>query len=438
MMTSENHDIFFSPTKGKKITSLRRRPNLPILIVEDLEENQMLLAGICDQMQVAYKIANNGQEALDLCAKEAFSVFLVDLMMPVMDGKTFIKIIKEKIPDSVILVQTALDGSEQIIEIMRMGVYDYIIKPLNMELFRQTLEQSLEYRYLRNIEKRLLLDESKELRDQLEWLNYKETSRKTSNNSIEMNSIFNLKTTLSQGSGFGSMTTIIDSIKSMLTPSENGYYKIDKELFDLLLENNHHTKSMIRGLEHAVLQLDKKFHLLPIRSSEIIQEIPNITSQLETHIHNKGLKMNMPIFKGNMTLSADISSLKIVLKELLLNAIKYSPPNSNIDVFVTLAEGYFCLSIKNKIIDDSYGNIPTDIQKNLILPFFRVHPPVEEVHEDEPFSLGLGLTIVDYIANKHHGMFFIRNATDHTSEETCLCVIAELFLPIQSSIKGKP
>ncbi|WP_242935155.1 response regulator [Leptospira kobayashii] len=438
MMTSHNDDLFFSPKERKKITSLRRRPNLPILIVEDLEENQMLLAGVCDQMQVAYKIANNGQEALDLCAKETFSVFLVDLMMPVMDGKTFIKIIKEKIPDSVILVQTALDGSEQIIEIMRMGVYDYIIKPINLELFKQTLEQSLEYRYLRDIEKKLLLDESKELRDQLEWLNYKETSRKTSDNSIDMNSIFNLKTTLSQGSGFGAMTTIIDSIKSLLVPIEESHYKIDKGLFDLLLENNRHTKSMIRGLEQAVFQLDRKLDLLPIQSSEIIQEIPGIAEQLESHIKNKGLKINLPIFKGDMSLSGDLPSLKIVLKELLLNAIKYAPPNSNIDTFVTLVEGYFCLSIKNKIIDDTYGNIPTDIQKNLILPFFRVHPPVEEVHEDEPFSLGLGLTIVDYTANKHNGMFFIRNATDHTSEEISLCVIAELFLPIQNNIKEKP
>ncbi|WP_411822787.1 response regulator [Leptospira sp. 'Mane'] len=419
------------------MTSLKRRPALPILIVEDLEENQMLLAGICSQMQVPFKIAGNGQEALDLCAKESFSVFLVDLMMPVMDGKTFIKLIKEKIPDSVILVQTALDGSEQIIEIMRMGVYDYIIKPLHMELFRQTLEQSLEYRYLKDIEKKLLLEESKELRDQLEWLNYKETSRKTSNNSVEMNSIFNLKTTLSQGSGFGSMTTIIDSIKSMLTPAQDNYYKIDKDLFDLLLENNHHTKSMIRGLEHAVVQLDKKLELLQTQSSDIIQEIPGVITSLESHIHKKGLKTNLPIFKGDIALSADMPALKIILKELLLNAIKYAPPNSNIDIFVTLVEGYFCLSIKNKIVDDSYGNISSDIQKNLILPFFRIHPPVEEVHEDEPFSLGLGLTIVDYIANKHHGMFFIRNATDHTSEETSLCVLAELFLPIQNKKKEK-
>lgn len=121
-----------------------------------------------------------------------------------------------------------------------------------------------------------------------------------------MNSIFNLKTTLSQGSGFGAMTTIIDSIKSLLVPIEESHYKIDKGLFDLLLENNRHTKSMIRGLEQAVFQLDRKLDLLPIQSSEIIQEIPGIAEQLESHIKNKGLKINLPIFKGDMSLSGDL------------------------------------------------------------------------------------------------------------------------------------
>ncbi|TGN18451.1 hybrid sensor histidine kinase/response regulator [Leptospira idonii] len=418
------------------MTSSSRRPTLPLLIVEDKEENQMLLAGICAKLNFPYKIAGNGAEGLELLEKEEFSVYLVDLMMPVMDGKTFIQKLRERDSDPVILVQTAIDSSEQIIEIMKLGVYDYIIKPLNVEIFKSILEQALEYRYLKDIEKQLLAEESKELRDQLEWLNYKEASRKTSDNSTEMNSIFNLRTTLSQGSGFGAMTTLIETIKSFAPKDADGKnYIIEAEYFDLLLENNEHTKSMLRGLDKAVNILDKKIDLTLQKSSQLLSVLPELIHKWEDHLERKKIKINLPIFKSDIQLSMDLELIRQVLEEILLNAIKYSPNDANLDIFLTLVDGYFCLSIKNKVLDDSYSNFSKDVQKNLILPFYRVHPPVEEFHSEEPFSLGLGLTMVDYIANKHHGMFFIRNAKDHTTEETSLCIISELFLPIQNEQK---
>ncbi|MBW9230829.1 ATP-binding protein, partial [Leptospira interrogans] len=33
---------------------------------------------------------------------------------------------------------------------------------------------------------------------------------------------------------------------------------------------------------------------------------------------------------------------------------------------------------------------------------------------------------------KHHGLFFIHNANDHTSEDVSLCVLAEIFIPLVS------
>lgn len=70
--------------------------------------------------------------------------------------------------------------------------------------------------------------------------------------------------------------------------------------------------------------------------------------------------------------------------------------------------------------------------KKLIEPFFRIHPPVESFYSKEKFSLGLGLTMVDFILHRHNGMFFIRNAIDHTTEVKADCIIAEVFLPIQN------
>ncbi|MCZ8155849.1 MAG: response regulator [Leptospira sp.] len=415
----------------KPLISKSRRPSQPVLIVEDREENQMLLAGLCQSMDVTCLVAENGAVALDIIKTQPISVYIVDLMMPVMDGKTFIRLLRERNPDAVILVQTAIDASEEIIEIMKSGVYDYLIKPLNIELMKTTLSRALEYRYLIDIEKNLLKEESKELRDQLEWLNYKESSRKSTSGSIEMNAIYNLKTTLTQGSGIGMMTTLIDTISQVAT-KEDQKVSIDSELFDLLKENNSHTKSMLRGLASAVQILENPVSLTKVSSSDLIDLATTVKNQLNAGASQKAIEMNLPIFKNNYTLLADLGLFKIALTELFLNAIKYAPSESVVDSFITIIDGYLCFSIKNRITEDIYSSQAEEVIKSLTLPFFRLHPPVESVHQLEPFSLGLGLTMVDYIANKHHGMFFLRKAKDYTTSQSSVCTIAEFFIPLQN------
>lgn len=391
----------------------------------------MLLAGICQNNKIPFKIAENGSVAMEELEKETFSVFIVDLMMPVMDGKTFVKLLKEKIPDAVVLIQTAIDSTEVIIEIMKLGVYDYLVKPLNLDIISTSILKALEYRYLIDIEKALLKEESKELRDHLEWLNYKENARKNSESSTEITAIFNLKTTLSQGSGFGAMTTIIDTLQQTSQKGDSEKISIDADVFQLLVENNEHTKSTLRGLSAAVEILENKIELEPISSFSLQKVLGILSTEFKTIANERGIQINLPIYKGEHSLNVNPRLIQIALKELILNAIKYAPKNTSIEIFLTVTDGYFCISIKNLTKDDVYSNITEDVQKSLTLPFFRLHPPVEEVHKEEPFSLGLGLTIVDFIANKHHGMFFLRKAKDHTSKELSLCMIAELFIPIQ-------
>ena len=62
----------------------------PILIVEDTVENQELLRALCRKLSIQCDIAENGAVALSMMEKREYAMFVVDLMMPVMDGRTFI------------------------------------------------------------------------------------------------------------------------------------------------------------------------------------------------------------------------------------------------------------------------------------------------------------------------------------------------------------
>ncbi|TGL04144.1 response regulator [Leptospira bouyouniensis] len=420
------------PTKNSVLKPEHlRRPKEPILIIEDKKENQVLLEGICKKIGAAYEVAENGELALEMAKKKQYSLYLVDLMMPVVDGKTFIAEQRKIEPRAVFIVQTAIDQTEEIIEIMKMGVYDYLIKPLHVEIVADRLEKTLEYVYLKRMEALLIDEESKELKSQLEWLNYKESHRKTNEVNAELNSILNLKTTLMQGSGLGVLTSIIDSIEK-IKKEENGNYLIPKEYWDIISENQDHNKSMLKGLDLAVETIQSHLKLQKVSSETLLAILPDIVKDFENELEEKEIKVNLPVVKQTVTLEVDLNYFKIILHEIFTNGIKYSKTKSNFDIFVTFVDGYFCLSAKNNIIDDDYAKHLLHSEKKLVEPFYRIHPPVESFYQKEKFSLGLGLTMVDFLLHKHNGMFFIRNAIDHTTEIKASCVIAEVFLPIQT------
>ncbi|XDD47972.1 response regulator [Leptospira sp. WS39.C2] len=426
--------IDFTTSSVTKTEHLRR-PKEPILIIEDKKENQVLLEGICKRIGVSYEVAENGKIAIEMAKIKSYSLYLVDLMMPVMDGKTFIAEQRKIDPRAIFMVQTAIDNTDDIIEIMKMGVYDYLIKPLHVEIVADRLEKALEYVYLKRMESVLIDEESKELKSQLEWLNYKESHRKTNEVNSELNSILNLKTTLMQGSGLGAMTTIIDSIEKMKKEVDRNYL-IPKDFWDLLSENQNHNRTMLRGLDLAVETIQKNIKLETITSDELLTLLPEIVLEFHSEMEEKEIKVNLPVVKQNVKLEVDLNSIKIILHEIFTNGLKYSKTKSNFDIFVTFVDGYFCLSAKNNLIEDDYAKQLIHSEKKLVEPFYRIHPPVESFHHKEKFSLGLGLTMVDFLLHKHNGMFFIRNAIDHTTETKASCVIAEVFLPIQTQ-KGK-
>lgn len=408
-----------------------RRPKEPILIIEDKKENQVLLEAICKRIGMESAIAEDGKVALEMASKRPYSLYLVDLMMPVLDGKTFIQERKKLEPSAVFIIQTAIDQIDEIIEIMKLGVYDYLLKPLHIEIVADRLEKALEYVYLKRMESLLIDEESKELKSQLEWLNYKESHRKTNEINSELHSILNIKTTLMQGSGLGAMSTIIDSIQQMKV-DQGKDYSINKEFWDLLFENHEHNITMMKGLDLAVDIIQKDTNLVRTKSEDLLGILPALIENFREEISEKELKVNLPVVKQSVFLDIDLESMKVAIHEIITNGLKYSKRKSHFDVFVTFVDGYFCLSAKNNIIEDEYAKQLAQSEKKLVEPFYRIHPPVESFYSKEKFSLGLGLTMVDFILHRHNGMFFIRNAIDHTTEVKADCIIAEIFLPIQN------
>ncbi|MBF0218962.1 MAG: response regulator [Gammaproteobacteria bacterium] len=104
-----------------------------ILLVEDNEINQQVAEELLEQANIHVTIAENGQLALDILAKESFDGVLMDMQMPVMDGLTATREIRKDplFTHLPILAMTAnaMSGDRQLC--LESGMQDHIAKPID-------------------------------------------------------------------------------------------------------------------------------------------------------------------------------------------------------------------------------------------------------------------------------------------------------------------
>ena len=115
--------------------------------------------------------AADGQEALDRASEREFELVLLDIKMPVLSGIDVLRRLRSDRPDTCVIMATAVADVEKAVETMKLGAYDYILKPFNMDDVLLRVERALERSRLMQREReyqRLLEREVKEKTDQLQ------------------------------------------------------------------------------------------------------------------------------------------------------------------------------------------------------------------------------------------------------------------------------
>jgi sigma-B regulation protein RsbU (phosphoserine phosphatase) len=104
-----------------------------ILVVDDNAENRDVLARRLERRGYEVTLANDGVSALRLLAEKACDLVLLDVMMPGMNGLEVLQKIREtqsstKLP---VIMATAKDQSDDIVQALKLGANDYVTKPLD-------------------------------------------------------------------------------------------------------------------------------------------------------------------------------------------------------------------------------------------------------------------------------------------------------------------
>lgn len=106
---------------------------MKLLLVEDERDLNHSLTKLLKKNQFSVDSAYNGLEALDYVAVSDYDVIILDIMMPQMDGFTFIKKLRQADEKVAVLMLTARDSLEDRIKGLDLGADDYLVKPFEFE-----------------------------------------------------------------------------------------------------------------------------------------------------------------------------------------------------------------------------------------------------------------------------------------------------------------
>ncbi|MBO4938833.1 MAG: response regulator transcription factor [Oscillospiraceae bacterium] len=105
---------------------------LKILIAEDDLELRQLFRHVLIKNGYLVTGVGNGQEALDTLDSEYFDLIISDIMMPVMDGYTLVRLLREENINTPVLMITAKDAFDDMRLGFLSGTDDYMVKPVNV------------------------------------------------------------------------------------------------------------------------------------------------------------------------------------------------------------------------------------------------------------------------------------------------------------------
>lgn len=349
-----------------------------ILVVDDVEANLLLTKAILSREGFIVSTAVNGLDALSKVEIEDPDLILLDVMMPVMDGYQTAMRLREN-PDHIftpIMFLTALNSPEDIVKGFSYGGNDFIAKPFNKEelIIRVKHQISL------IAAKRIIEKQNAELTQTIQGRD-------------KMYSVIahDLRGPL------GSIKMILDFLHQNLPMDIIG-----KENEEMLTVANQTAEDLFQLLDNLLKWTKNQMGRLNVVFQELNTEVV-AQSVLEVYKSAAQLKgISLKVISDKQTLVwGDADMIKTILRNLIGNAIKFSYPNSTIEVSISCERNRIIISVK-----DNGCGISDEDQKKLLRK--DTHFSTFGTNKEE--GSGLGLLLCQELVDKMNGEFWFSSA----------------------------
>ncbi|MBI9062275.1 MAG: hybrid sensor histidine kinase/response regulator [Marinilabiliaceae bacterium] len=351
-----------------------------ILIVDDNLTNLKVTTGFLKDQGYRIGLAQSGAMALNQLDSNIPDLILLDIMMPEMDGLEVCRRIKKQmhlvaIP---IIFLTAKTQTEDLVAAFQAGGVDYITKPFQKDELLARVKTHIDLSMARQ-----RIEEMNKTRDKLYSI-----------------IAHDIKTP------FSNIILMIDALQNNhIDPASQDFQEVITQLSD----NTHNTLSLLKNLLTWTRFQTRMNDLQPAENnlSALVYETVYL---LHPSAVNKKIAIESEL--PDTTLAwYDETTMHTVLRNLLSNALKFTPKGGHIQISITKQSDYQQLTIK-----DSGVGMSADTLRDI----FDHHKPLSTPGTENEPGTGLGLMMIKDFVARNHGQIQIESQIDQGTEISIL------------------
>lgn len=401
-----------------------------ILIVDDNEENLIAMNAVLEEIGENIVLANSGKKALRLLLDQDFSLILLDVDMPGMDGFEVATLIRQvkKLQHTPIIFLTALDQNESyLFKGYSVGAVDYIVKPVDptvlkskvkvfVELYRKTLEIKQQAELLEQTNRELdqlnkeleyrVLERTSELRAVNEKLLNEVEERKRAEKEreklLEAEKAARAEAEIANKLRDEFLATVSHELRTPLSAIVGWTHLLRSEIVDAeasgrAIETIYRNAKVQQQLIEDLLDVSRIISGKLKIDKELIEVVPVIEAAINAispMLQAKSIRIETVFPKDVGLILGDSTRLQQVIWNLLSNATKFSHKDGQIDLVVKNDTSDIEI-----IVSDKGEGIEPEFLPHVFDRFRQADGTTTRRHS----GLGLGLAIVSHLVSVHGG-----------------------------------
>ncbi|HEX7722508.1 MAG TPA: ATP-binding protein [Pyrinomonadaceae bacterium] len=390
-----------------------------LLIVDDEEPVRNLFAAYLQETYTC-ETAGDAQEALDMLAREPFALVLSDMQMPGLGGIELLRKIVEHYPETAVIMISGVDRTQRVIDAIRVGASDYLLKPCELDVLAFSIERALE--------RRLLLRNARRYKKDLELRNAELAQQK--------GELVRLQAQMVQSAKMASLGLLAAGVAHELNNPAGFIYSN----VDVLRQHVERLKRCLFAYDEMTLpnqdadriaqiktEIDydnivddlgsilSDCHLGAERIRDVVQNLRLFSRLDESEIKqvdlNEGIEATVRLLSryyksGRITLDRNYGELPLVncyaaqLNQVWMNLLVNAAQAIEDDGTVRIQTASNGKTVSVSVTDSGKGISPENLKK-IFDPFFTTKPVGE--------GTGLGLSISHGIVEKHRGTIAVDN-----------------------------
>jgi len=349
-----------------------------ILVVDDELNMCQALFDVLEQEGFWVTTASNRDEAVKAFSNIDFDLLLMDVRLRADDGIKLVQTIKEIKPDIAVIIMTGYPSLESAIEAARLGVSDYLLKPISVESLKASIENALS-RHEKEMGKHQLAARLEEANQKLIRM------QETLNNSIKLASLGKI------GPG------LFHEVKNLLGIMNVSLYYLKKNLdtqdpkskkhIEIIEKEIGHSNSIIMGLLN--FSRTKEDKVIPQDLNQLIEEV---VSLLEHELELKGVKTVKEYCTDMPLVFLEPNQIKQVVINLILNAQEAMPKGGELRVTTEIER-------EQPFVLISFSDTGCGIKKENLDKIFNA----SFTTKDGSGGMGLGLAVTSETIKRHKG-----------------------------------